>query len=134
MNAGVAVNRVKARLPARVRDVFVPLLEEPRLSQEELRRMVVEYSAALAAVARERDYLDGELATGLAQDCHRLLDSLSREVSEEHHRLVQAAVRYYVLDADAECDTDSLIGFDDDQLVVGAVAEEIHVPVRTIAG
>jgi hypothetical protein len=36
-------------------------------------------------------------------------------------------VLYFVLDEDAEADTSSLIGFDDDRLVVDTVARELGV-------
>jgi uncharacterized membrane protein YkvA (DUF1232 family) len=47
------------------------------------------------------------------------------DASEEHHRLVQAAVLYFVTDEDAESDTSSLIGFDDDRRVVRRVRTEL---------
>ncbi|MGD8511599.1 MAG: hypothetical protein PVI12_00780 [Gammaproteobacteria bacterium] len=48
------------------------------------------------------------------------------DAGEEHHRLVQAAVLYFVTDEDAEGDTSSLIGFDDDRRVVRRVLGELE--------
>ena len=98
---------------------------EPRISQVELRRMVSEYLVELETRARETDFMDIGLATQVASLCHRLIDSLDPTVAEEHHRLVQAAVRYFLIEEDAESDTDSLIGFDDDLLVARTIAAQL---------
>ena len=50
------------------------------------------------------------------------LDELADDTPEEHWRLVQAAVRYFVSTEDADADLESLIGFDDDGDVIEAVA------------
>ena len=46
--------------------------------------------------------------------------------SQERHRLVRAAALCFVTDEDAEGDTGSLIGFDDDRLVVRSVPSELE--------
>jgi uncharacterized membrane protein YkvA (DUF1232 family) len=46
-------------------------------------------------------------------------------VAEDRRQVVQAAVLYFALEDDVEGDTISLIGLDDDNLVVAAVCEEL---------
>ncbi len=121
----LAISRVIARLPGSVEAVFRRMMREPRRSREELRRLVAAHLVKLETLAREVDYLDVELATDVANRCHRLIDTIAPPVSEDHRRLVQAAVLYFILDEDVEGDTTSLIGLDDDRLVVTAVCDEL---------
>lgn len=122
-----SISRVMAALPERVRRHVDYTLREPRISQVELRRMVAEYLVELESRARYADYMDIGLATEVARICHLLIDTLVQPVEEEHHRLVQAAVRYFIIEDDAESDTDSLIGFDDDRLVAETVAAVLGI-------
>jgi hypothetical protein len=48
--------------------------------------------------------------------------------------VVQAAVLYFALEEDVEGDTDSLIGLDDDRLVVRAVCQELGVVADPASG
>lgn len=121
----IAIGRVIARLPDSVEVLFCKMMREPRRSSEELRRLVAAHLLRLETLAREVDYLDVELAAEVANRCHRLIDTIDPPVSEDHRRLVQAAVLYFVLDEDVEGDTTSLIGLDDDRLVVVAVCDEL---------
>lgn len=123
----IAIARVIVRLPGPVETVFRRMMREPRHSREELRRLVVSHLIKLEALAREVDYLDVELAAEVANRCHRLIDSIAPPVVEDHRRLVQAAILYFVLDEDVEGDTTSLIGLDDDRLVVDTVCDELGV-------
>ncbi len=123
----VSIERVMQALPKRVGLVVERLFRERRSSPVELHRTVSEYRNDLEGAAREGRYLDVILATEVANLLHRLIDTLQVPVSAEHHRLVQAAVRYFVTEEDAESDRDSLIGFEDDRLVAAVVAAEIGV-------
>ena len=115
-------------MPESVAILFRKMMREPRRSREELRRLTAAHLLRLETAAREVDYLDVELATAIANGCHRLIDTIAPPVTEDHRRLVQAAVLYFVLDEDVEGDTTSLIGLDDDRLVVEAVCDEVAVP------
>ena len=70
----------------------------------------------------------------MANLLHRLIDTLQGSVTPEHHRLVQAAVRYFVTEEDAEADRESLIGFEDDRLVAATVAEELGLDPGGLGG
>lgn len=122
----ISIARVVERLPAAVSILFRRLMHEPRRSREEMRRRVASYLVEIETRAREVDFIDVELAQSIATACHRLIDTLDGRATEDHRRLVQAAVLYFVMDEDAEGDTSSLIGFDDDRLVVVAVQDEVH--------
>ena len=121
----VSISRVVASFPETIAALFDRLMREPRRSREEMRRRVAGYLVDIESLAREVDFVDMELVERIANRCHRLIDTLDETSSEDHRRLVQAAVLYFVLDDDAESDTGSLIGFDDDRLVVDAVASEL---------
>lgn len=127
---GISLARVMERLPEAVAVLFGRLLREPKRSREEMRRRVSGYLVEIESRAREVDFIDVELAQAIADGCHRLIDTPEAGASEEHRRLVQAAVLYFVMDEDAEGDTSSLIGFDDDRLVVDAVRDELQRNIR----
>ena len=121
----VSIDRVMAALPARVSTIVCRLFREALVSPLELRRMVSDYLVSIEVLARELDYLDMRRVNHIATICHRLVDTLERPVEQDHQRLAQAAVRYFVIQDDAESDTESLIGFDDDCLVAITVAREL---------
>jgi hypothetical protein len=125
MASEISISRVIAAMPASVAAIFKRLMREPRLSREEMRRRVTTYLVGIESLARQVDYIDVELVQSIANRCCRLIDGVDVRSSEEHRRLVQAAVLYFLVDEDAESDTSSLIGFDDDRLVVDAVWEEV---------
>ena len=125
MTVDVSIDRVMQALPARVGAIVARQLREGRSSPIELHRTVSDYRNGLEGAARDGRYIDVILATEVANLLHRLIDTLQQPVTSEHHRLVQAAVRYFVTEEDAESDRDSLIGFEDDRLVAAAVAEEL---------
>ena len=127
----IVVDRVIDGLPDAVAVLIRRLLNEPGLSRQELRRRISGYMVSIESRARELDFIDVHLAQSIADDCHRLIDTLGAAPTEEHRRVVQAAVLYFVMDEDAEGDTTSLIGFDDDRLVVDVVLDEIRRGVPT---
>lgn len=111
-------------IPREAAAMFARLCSEPSVSVEvlrsELREHLVRISGALAA----NEFLDGALATAIAKAAEGLLDeSVGRD---SHDRaLVQAAVRYFVLDDDADHDLESVCGLDDDAAVCNAVARAL---------
>ena len=127
--AEISIDHVMAKLPSRVGAIVDRLFREATISRAELRRLVSEYLVQVEVRAREVDYLDVPRAGHIAMICHRLIDTLRGPVEPDHARLVQAAVRYFVIDDDAESDTDSLIGFDDDCLVAEVIAAELGVSI-----
>ena len=83
------------------------------------------YLSAIEALTDKNEFLDIKLARRIYAQCEALLDGLHQGAPEESKRLVQTAIGYFVEADDAECDTTSPIGFDDDAEVIEAVAREI---------
>lgn len=101
---------------------------EPLASPETLAEKTRAYGKALESMASDGDVIDLELVGDLMARCERLLEASDEGMSEEHRRLVQSAVLYFIEDDDAESDTESLTGFDDDGAVIEAVAIAIGRP------
>lgn len=125
--AEISISRIVAQLPESVELVFRRMMRESRRSREELRRLVATHLVRLESASREADYIDAPLAGRIANLCHRLIDTIAPPVDEDHRRVVQAAVLYFALEEDVEGDTVSLIGLDDDRLVVDAVCRELGI-------
>ncbi len=111
------------RLPPAIARALEPLTREGTLNAEEARRLVEGYLARLEALSAEREFVDVSLARNVARRCIELVDRFGGEPDGERRRLVQAAVRYFVLEDDVEEDTTSLVGFDDDFIVIQMVEE-----------
>jgi hypothetical protein len=113
---------ILADLPEAIRAIFQPLLEEP---EEELATLVAEVRSYTEEIEREaagrRDF-DSNRGQRLAERCLALLERGTTEAAgSESKRLIQAAVRYFLLRDDAERDQASVASFLDDELVLNAV-------------
>lgn len=117
--------RVLRALPAASAEILDELLKEDLIPARELRAAVPDYVAELEAATKKHEFLDIGLAKKLANRCLSLLDAIDIDTSEETRQVIQAAVRYFLLDDDADSDKESLIGFDDDARVIEVVAREI---------
>ena len=95
-------------------------LVSPRVLADELETYVQDMTNT-----SQSEFFDMQTSIRVAVLCRRLLDRLPAAPSEKQHRLTQLAIRYFVLEEDAEDDNDSLIGFDDDLQVAIAVIEEL---------
>jgi uncharacterized membrane protein YkvA (DUF1232 family) len=109
-------------IPHESQALFDRLHDAPLVPVAELRAELKEYAARLATTTAANKLLDATLAESITQCCEGLLDMLEQEADEATRRLVQAAVRYFVVEEDVEPDRDSLWGLDDDAVVCGAVA------------
>ena len=122
-----AADRVTAAVPAASRALLKELLGEPAQDPERLLNACNAYMKKLEELHRTREFLDIESARVIASRCEGLLLQIGQSVtSEEHHMLIQAAVRYFVEEHDAEKDLDSPIGFDDDLVVLEVVVAELR--------
>jgi hypothetical protein len=119
------LNAVIDRLPEDSAEPFRRLLETPVLDAGDLWMMVREHLVVLREADADEEMLDGKLGVALAEASEALLNRFPDEDSEDAKLLIQAAVRYFVLNEDAEGDLDSLVGFDDDAMVFNAVVEEL---------
>lgn len=125
---GDATQRVLGAMDVEVAAIIRGYLAEPLASPDVLQDHTKMYMKELEGLVAEGDVIDLELASDLAVRCARMVEEIERGVPEEHRRLIQAAVRYFVDSEDADGDTESLIGFDDDSAVIEAVALAIGCP------
>ena len=124
---GQTVAEVLSTLPPKVAVVFQQCLEGRLQSSDNLRRELEQFQARMREEHERSELLDMETADKLVETCQRMLDSMSDSPAEEDHRLIQAAVKYLIREDDEEGDVESPIGFDDDALVVRAIAKAIKL-------
>ncbi|MBT9585036.1 hypothetical protein IV102_16960 [bacterium] len=104
-------------LEARVRTLAAaPLLERDFLLHE-----VSRHTRVIEIMAKKRP-LPLPLAKALSWGLSELLQGQTEHTPEEHRRLIQAAVQYYVENDDDDHDLESPTGLDDDAEVFVAVA------------
>lgn len=108
-------------VPEEAAGVFERLLREAVVEVAVLRGELQAHMERLEAARVTNEFLDGSLATKLGRVCEAMLQ-LVPELDERDRRLVQAAVRYFVLEEDGESDVESVCGLDDDVQVCNAVA------------
>ena len=111
-------------VPEGAREVVEALLLEPTVPEAAL---LVELSAHLEtihAAAGQNEFLDVSLALRLTEVSRALIGE-SRRRDDGARRLVQAAVRYFIIDDDADPDLESVCGLDDDAEVCNAVARAL---------
>ena len=116
------VRRIGKQIPGSYVTAYLNGAQGPRRSIQDLEANIREYRASLRARAVESEFLDLETARRVAACCHALLVQLAGSPSPAHHRAVQAAVDYFLLEDDGEEDG-SIVGFDDDLEVVRVTAE-----------
>jgi hypothetical protein len=83
------------------------------------------YLDDLENLSEDAEFVDLPTARRIAAQCRALLAHLNAESPEVDRRLIQASIRYFIEDEDAEADTDSPTGLDDDAEVVEVVAREL---------
>ncbi len=101
-------------LPARVQAAFGPLCQTlPPAEVTRLKAAVTAHVAEVHHAAKLEAFLDLGLAVRMATVLETLLDGYA-QCSEAHQRLIVGAARYFAQLADADTDTATLIGFEDD--------------------
>lgn len=116
---------VPAGIPAEARNRFQELLHEPLMAPEVLLKEVDDCVGMVRRVVMEGAPLDVSMVERLADQAREMVGRAGTDAPEPQRRMVQAAVRYFVLADDAEGDLVSLMGFDDDALVLEAVAAQL---------
>ena len=102
------------------------LHDAPLAPPAELRAELRAYVGRIGSITPANEMLDATLCEAITRCCEGLLDMLEeKDVDEATHRLVQAAVRYFVVEEDVEPDRETLWGLDDDAVVCGAVASHL---------
>ncbi|MEM1033222.1 MAG: hypothetical protein AAF928_15520 [Myxococcota bacterium] len=121
MNGSAMANL--AGVPGVARPLWRQLVAEPLRPVHELFGQVQAYrdDLALPPSPGGQPEVDRQLARALADRCLQLLGTLHDDSPDHERRLVQAAVRYFLIEDDAEADLDSILGLDDDARVLNAV-------------
>ncbi|MCH9686985.1 MAG: hypothetical protein K0V04_36455 [Deltaproteobacteria bacterium] len=112
-------------IPPEAQALFDELHDAPAKPLADLRAELAEYTAKIAAKEPRNEMLDASVGKGLSQACSAMLDMVEAGADEATRRLVQAAVRYFVVEDDVEPDLDSLWGLDDDAAVCNAIARHL---------
>lgn len=113
-------------IPDAAQPLWTRLMDESLLPVHELFRQVHEYRQAIAQRSQWNDAdVDQKLANALVEVSLRLLGTLGDDGPEERRRWVQAAIRYFVIEEDADGDLDSILGLDDDAEVINAVLRHL---------
>lgn len=115
-----AVSEIEG-IPDAARELWRKLVSEDLLPVHELFAEVRGYQQAIAKRGWRDDDVDPKLANALTEASLRLLGTLGEQTDESRRRAVQAAVRYFVIEDDADRDLDSILGLDDDAEVLNAV-------------
>lgn len=113
-------------IPEAARPLWTRLMGEPLVPVHELFKQVRDYQQTIAERSQWRDAdVDPTLANALIDASLKLLGTLNANSPEPTRRLIQAAVRYFVIEDDADGDLDSILGLDDDAEVVNAVLRHL---------
>ena len=113
-------------IPEASKPLWTDLLAEELRPVHELFKEVRTYQQAITQRSQWKDSdVDPTLANNLAEASLRLLGTLKDDSPESTRRLVQAAVRYFVIEEDADSDLDSILGLDDDAEVLNAVLRKL---------
>lgn len=120
------LDQVASRLPDSIRPYYRRCLISSTTGLTGSLSEAEHYLTAVREKATTLEFQDTETAEKVFQCCGRLWQWVEQQGSAEGRAAVEAAVRYFVLEEDAEGD-DSIIGFDDDLLVVEATASVLGV-------
>jgi uncharacterized membrane protein YkvA (DUF1232 family) len=115
-----------AGIPDASKELWNQLIAEDLKPVHELFTEVHEYQQAIQERSQwTESKIDPTLANALSEATLRLLGTLTERTPETTRRMVQAAVRYFVIEDDADGDLDSILGLDDDAEVLNAVLTKL---------
>jgi len=122
------IGRVLDAIDPDAGEAICVFLDEPLVAPEDLAELTRVYFKQLESLAEDGEEIDLDQVTELAVRCERLLDVLDDSMPEDHQRLIQAVVRYFVDNEDADGDLDMMNGINDDGSVIEAVALTLGMP------
>ena len=123
--AGGSEAQLVRMMPRESRALVTTLLKEPLLPIPQLRKELRDHVVTIQQAAAKNEFLDVSLALRLSEVATALIEEGQRRGDEDTRRLVQAAVRYFILDDDGEHDLESVCGLDDDAEVCNVVARAL---------
>jgi hypothetical protein len=115
-------------IPPSSQALTTTLLAAQPKGKEELISALNQYATVIEQAAQQRDDLDVNLADCIGQSCITLLNENWDRAGDEVQQLIQLACEYYMEEEDGDGDLNSVYGFDDDALVLNAIAESIGRP------
>ena len=128
MNTDQNVSLFPDHLPPLLAKAFDDLCDP--LPQTELGKFQDEIQLPLQntqlALSRN-EFLDIETAQNIASILIRLFENYN-SFSPKHQSLIVGAARYFIQDKDIEPDTGSVLGFDDDIMVLNYVLDVLQLP------
>lgn len=124
MTRPVTLEGVLDDIPEEYRDRYEALLGEAPVSAAEMRAEIERYLKTVRVVAPMVGFLDLDDAERLSETTLALVGLLRPDLDPLIHRLVQAAVHYFVHEEDDE-EITGVLGFDDDIQVVNAVSRAL---------
>jgi hypothetical protein len=119
------IERVLNSAPPEIRRLLSQYVNEPLMERGELAALLYSYLEAVERAADRMTTVDVKLARRIWAQCKALLDGWDAYESDDERRLVQAAIRYFGEEEDAESDLASPTGFEDDANVVELVVGEV---------
>jgi len=112
-------------LPHEALPVLRRLWDQPPEPPEALADAVRSHAKAFDDLAKRNEFLDPQEARSVAATCLALIEKLQPSTPALPRKLTALAVRYFVLEADADSDFD-IAGLDDDIAVVQAIASYLE--------
>jgi uncharacterized membrane protein YkvA (DUF1232 family) len=99
----------------------------PVTATKALSDQITTHVQAVGEALRTNEFIDLTLAKAIASVLQTILAEYS-SYPQAHQILIVGAVRYFIHDGDANRDTASVLGFDDDAAVLNYVLEVINRP------
>jgi hypothetical protein len=115
------IQRVLESLPRDTAEIFETCLDNSASIEADPQGSVLAHQEHLRAASRSNEFLDLTQAEELTKRSLALLGLLGPDTLDAHRKLILAAVYYFILDKDAESDSDSILGLEDDEQVIAAV-------------
>jgi len=112
-------------LDPNIEHIFIPLCEDLLDNQiQKLCEQVADHLEHVYAALGRNEFIDVSVAEQIAERLTILLNEITT-IPETKRRLVVGAARYFVQDRDAQADLSSILGFDDDLIVLNYVLTEL---------
>jgi uncharacterized membrane protein YkvA (DUF1232 family) len=120
-------------LPAKTEKIFLPLCQElPEGEVEMVKREISDYLHQVRTRITQNEFLDLSMAAQISTLLHFLLDRYPT-YTREQKALIIGAARYFIKEDDAEHDVHSLLGLDDDAMVLNFVLDATNHADKKIA-